>query len=85
MFTGFFVVLKVRRGQSEVKITITGPNDAGRVVWAIGKLFYFFIRVFLILTNLYSLYLCLEEWEWVVEGADDNNGPRRRILRRLGH
>ena len=26
--------------------TITGPNDARRVVWALGEFFYFYIRVF---------------------------------------
>ena len=33
---------------------ITGPNDASRVLWALGKFFSF---VFILLTIIYRLYL----------------------------
>jgi hypothetical protein len=36
-----------RRGSIEAAATRTGPNDAFRVVWAIGEYFLFFLRVFL--------------------------------------
>jgi hypothetical protein len=37
--------------------TKTGPNDAGRVVWALGEcFFYYFFRVLLSLTLLFSHY-----------------------------
>ena len=48
-------VLLQRGGQGKAKTTRKGPNDARRVVWALGMRF-FFLRVFLILTNVY-LYI----------------------------
>ena len=40
----------------EAGITKTGPNDARRIVWALGKCF-FFLHVFLLLTNvLHNIY-----------------------------
>ena len=35
---------------------LTGPNDARRVVWAIGTCFFFFFCIFSILTNVSRLY-----------------------------
>jgi hypothetical protein len=48
-------VLLQRGGQGKAKTTRKGPNDARRVVWALGMRF-FFLRVFLILANVY-LYI----------------------------
>ena len=36
--------------------TKTSPNDAKRVVWALGEFLFFFLRFFLILTK-FLLYL----------------------------
>src|SRR5882762_5741326 len=33
-----------------------GPNDAGRVVWAISKFFFSFLRVLLLLTTVSRYY-----------------------------
>ena len=53
----------------------TGPNDARRVVWALGEFFLSFFRLFLIPT--YN-----EKRDRV--GRDDKNRPKRRVWRRLG-
>ena len=47
----------------------TGPNDARRVVWAIGKFFFFFLSSFNILTNDYIVFssnLHFEGFRWAV-------------------
>ena len=68
IFTGSFDVLKVRRGRLEVTMTTTGPNDAFRVVWAFGKLFYFFIRVFFLLNDVYRFFCCFKSTEGSIGG-----------------
>ena len=36
----------------------TGPNDARHVVWAKGTFFFsFFFHAFIILTNVFTLYI----------------------------
>ena len=39
-------------------MTRTGPNDARRVVWAIGEFFKYISLCFYILTNILSTYRC---------------------------
>ena len=78
-------VLLVRRGKLEAPAKKTGPNDARRVVWACGESFYIYICIVLVLNVLYSLYLSLEETEWVAEGGGGENGPKRRVSCHLGH
>ena len=51
--------------------TITGPNDASGVVWAISKLFFFFFHVVSILTTTFRYYMWFKEKEWPREGIDD--------------
>ena len=42
----------------ETAATITGPNDASVVVWAISKFFSFVFRVFSILTIVFRYHCC---------------------------
>ena len=65
--------------------TKSGPNDAGRVVWAIGMFFFSFFRIFLLLTSLFMFYSCYTGMGRLREGCSDENGPNRRRSRRLGH
>ena len=45
-------------GLIETAATITGPNDASGVVWAISKSFSFVFRVLLILTIDFRYHCC---------------------------
>ena len=66
----------------------TGPNDASGVVWATGMYFLFYNRVLLILTNFFTLsrlYLPHNNTGKVGLCCGDQNGPKRRQMRRLGH
>ena len=45
--------LKVRCGTTQATTTTTGPNDARRVVWALGEFCYIFL-LFLLYLLLYS-------------------------------
>ena len=46
-------VLNVQRAFWKATVTVTGPNDARRVVWALGV--FFFLCSFLILNDIYSM------------------------------
>ena len=65
----------------------TGPNDVSSgVVWDIGKYFFFFhVFFFSILTVIFSSYSCSTGTGWLIEGSNEENGPKRRVQRRLGH
>ena len=45
-------------GLIETAATITGPNDASGVVWAISKSFFFGFRVLSILTIVFRYHCC---------------------------
>ena len=62
-----------------------GSNDASRVIWAHGKFFYFSLRVFLILNIMYSYYWSIQVTEGLREGGGEENRPKRRDTRCLGH
>ena len=36
-------VLNVQRAFWKATVTVMGPNDARRVVWALGEFFFFFV------------------------------------------
>ena len=36
-------VLNVQRAFWKAMVTVTGPNDARRVGWALGEFFFFFV------------------------------------------
>ena len=57
-----------------------------RIVWAIRWVF-FFLRVFFfqLLNNIYSNYDYIIATEGLREGSDEENGPKQRESRRLGH
>ena len=70
-------------------VTKTGPNDARRVVWALGMFLFLFFRVLYILTNgflfyLCRLYLCSICTGGVQMDGDHENGPKRHQTRLLG-
>ena len=60
----------------------TSPNDANRVVWAVGAFFFIIIRVFIILIYFYNYY---SNPDRLTGDYDEENGPKRREARRLGH
>ena len=62
-----------------------GPNDASRVVWAIRWVFFYSSCFLLLLNNIYSYYDYIKATEGLREGGDEENGPKRRESRRLGH
>jgi hypothetical protein len=43
--------MKAREGLQWAVTSKTGPNDVSCVVWALGKLYLYFLRVFYILTT----------------------------------
>ena len=61
-------------------MTKTSPNDASGVVWALSEFVLFFLRVFLLLTNVYRYYLHIKATgrdKWVVTtktGPNDASG-----------
>ena len=36
-------VLNVQRAFWKATVTVTGPNDASGIVWALGEFFFFFV------------------------------------------
>jgi hypothetical protein len=66
------------------EIEVTGPNDARRVVWAIGEYFLIFF-VFFVLNYSFIEYIDYNYEICDVGGSVDENGPKRRVSRRLGH
>ena len=68
-----------------VVTTRTGPDDAYSVVWAICESFFEFLRIFYILTNN-LLYIKVAIYEICdVECGYNENRPKRRQTRHLGH
>ena len=62
-----------------------GPNDVSRIVWAIQWVFFFLRVFFLLLNNIYSNCDYIIAMEGLREGGDEENGPKHRESRRLGH
>ena len=62
----------------------TGPNDAGRVVWALGE-FFFLYFVFLFDTNSYIIVpICFNCERDNGKADDEDDRPERRQTRRSG-
>ena len=78
-------ILKLWRGSGRAATRRTDPNDAIRVVGAISTFFFYYSCFFLLLNNNYSYYECIKATEGLREGGDQENGPKRRDSRRLGH
>ena len=57
--------------------TKTGPNDAWHVVWALGVLFF-------VLFKINQSFIDSINYIHDREGRDDDNGPKRCQMRRLG-
>ena len=68
-YVGIFHVLQVPGGLEKAATMKMGPNDARHVVWAFGKFFFFFDL--LLISTLFSHYICSEGMRWVREGGDD--------------
>ena len=58
----------------------TGPNDASCVVWAIGKLFFDFLRDILLITTLFK-FRCTGRLR---DGGEHDNGSKQLYTSRLG-
>jgi len=56
-------------------MTIMGPNDASGVVWALSEFFFLLLRVFLVLTNVYSTIYVSKQREGLVWAAMTVMGP----------
>ena len=65
---------------------ITGPNDASRIVWALGEFFYYLLCVFffLVFDDLHSYYGFSKGMVWFNTGDNDDNGPKQHETRHLG-
>lgn len=63
MFTGPTGTIEIQRGQLEASTRETGPNDFGRVVWALGVFFFFPFVFFSLLNYLYRFYRCYRHTE----------------------
>ena len=59
----------MKYGTRRMEMTKTGPNDARRVVWAIGKFFYISFVFFQTLTTLVYEYV-------TGETETTRNGPK---------
>ena len=66
-------------------VTITGPNNAAGIVWALGESFLSLISFLFTVNAFNSNYWSLKVMEGLREGRDDDNGPKRREMRHLGH
>ena len=62
---------------------IMGPNDARHVIWAIGD--FFFSSGFLHTNYIYVFNMSYRCPEGLAGGYEEENGPKRRVSRRLGH
>ena len=80
--TGIYDILKIRIYIREATVKRTGPNDAKRVVWAISK-FFKILFVFFMTTN--HLTGILKSTDAPTRDYDQENGPKQRETRRLGH
>ena len=68
-------------------MTTTGPNDAFRIIWAIG-FFSFFFHIFYKLTNyfcFFGFYLHSKSTGKARMAGDDENRPKQCVWRCLGH
>jgi hypothetical protein len=84
-YIGTMDVLKARRGYWKAPAKKTGPNDASRVVWAIGESFFILFAFFLFINDVYRYNGCYKGTEGLMEDTGKENGPKRRETRRLGH
>src|SRR5271168_3823070 len=67
--------------------TITGPNDASGVVWALGMFCFRFSLCFLLLANDFYLFrssLFFSGTRRATVASNDHNGPKRCQMRLLG-
>ena len=69
----------------KTEMTRTGPNDASGVVWAIGEFYYYFFRVFLYINHFFYIITVVIYQLHDRNDGDDENRPKRRQTRRLGH
>ena len=74
-----YIVFNLRNtrqgGRCKAAVTKTSPNDARCVVWAITEFFFFFFSIFLILTNVFGVYIGYEICDGELEGSGGESGP----------
>ena len=84
MFTGPTGTIEIQRGQLEASTRETGPNDFGRVVWALGVFFFFSICVFFITKLPLQVLQVLQTYGEANRSYYEVNGPKRPLTCRLG-
>ena len=87
MFTVSTDTIELQRHQWEVTTRETGPNDFGRVVWALGDIFFYhlcFLSLLKYINGSYRFYRSYRDTERVSGGCYDVNGPKRPLTCRLG-
>src|SRR5271168_2553533 len=81
-------VLKAPKELRWAATTITGPNDASGVIWAleVRYVFFCFSSCFLLLANDFYLFrssLFFSGTRRAMVAGDDHNGPKRRQMHHL--
>ena len=87
IYLAFIYVSKEREGLRWAATTKMGPNDARRVVWAIGM--YSFLEIIFFISQLmnyatYRFYLSIEDMKEGRVGSGNENGPKQHQMRHLG-
>ena len=68
MFTDTINVLKAQRGGERARMTRNDEKQA--------ESFFFIVRVFLLLNDIYRYYGCYKSMEGLMEDAGEENGPK---------
>ena len=69
----------MKNATETVESTKTGPNDARRVVWTVVSNFIF-LRIFLMLIDIFTEYIYSINEKCDKEEGNDENGPKRRAF-----
>ena len=79
--------LSISKDGERATIKETGPNNGLSIVWAIGTVFFFFLLFMLLLTNVYRLYLLMNNGKMAAMkqmGPNDQKKPATRKTGRMG-
>ena len=70
--------LSISKDGERATIRETGPNDGLSVIWAIGTVFFFFLLFMLLLTNVYRLYLLINNGKTAATKQMGPNGQKKK-------